>query len=220
MYLPASDDEITGLTSYLDQQLEAIRAAAVGLTEEQARMCPCRSALSIGGLIKHVTYGMQGVIDRLADTVAVRRLDEAAFARYQASLVVAESETVSNLLDDFDERRPKYLQAVGGSDPSGPTTEPPAPWHGIADARPACLRYFLVHQIEELARHAGHADILREQIDGTPIPAIMLSEAGMAASDFFTPYVAAPGTIGGRPATGAVANAARSRQASGDELRP
>ena len=60
MYEPAPDDEITGLVRYLDQQLAAIRAAAIGLTEEQARMRPCRSALSIGGLIKHATYGMRG----------------------------------------------------------------------------------------------------------------------------------------------------------------
>ena len=37
MYAPACDDEITGLVSYLDQQLAPIRAAAIGLTEEQAR---------------------------------------------------------------------------------------------------------------------------------------------------------------------------------------
>jgi len=198
MYQPTVDDEISGLTKYLDQQLEAIRAAALGLTEEQARVCPCRSALSIGGLIKHVTYGMQGVIDRLADPTAIRQFDEAAFARYQAGFVVGDDETVAGLVADFDERRPRYLAAVTAADPALATTEPPAPWHGVFDARPARLRYYLVHQVEELARHAGHADILREQIDGTAIPVIVLSEAGVAASDFFTPYVPAPGSIGSR----------------------
>ena len=74
--------------------------------------------------------------------------------------------------------------------------EPPAPWHGILDARPAKVRYRLIHQVEETARHAGHADILREQIDGTMVPAIVLSQEGMAASDFFQPYVPAAGTVG------------------------
>ena len=64
--------------------------------------------------------------------------------------------------------------------------------------RPANSRYYLVHQIEEMARHAGHADIIREQIDGMAVPAIMLSEAGVAANDFFQPYVPEPGTIGAR----------------------
>jgi hypothetical protein len=198
MYQPAADDEITGLTNYLDQQLEAIRAAAVGLTEEQARMCPCRSALSLGGLIKHVTYGMQGVIDRLVDDSSVGQLDEAAFARYLGSFTVGEDETVGGLIVHFDALRVRYLATVVAADPSASTTEPPAPWDGIYDARPARLRFYLIHQVEELARHAGHADILREQIDGTAIPAIVLSESGMTASDYFSPFVAAPGTIGAR----------------------
>ena len=42
MYEPACDEEITGLVNYIDQQLDAIRAAAIGLTEDQARLRPCR----------------------------------------------------------------------------------------------------------------------------------------------------------------------------------
>src|SRR5436309_3050595 len=86
MYEPAQHDEITGLVRYLDQQLDAIRAAAVGLTEEQARQRPCRSALSIGGLIKHTTYGMRGAVTRLTEgTGRPATIDEAAFAAYQGS---------------------------------------------------------------------------------------------------------------------------------------
>ena len=85
------------------------------------------------------------------------------------------------------------------SDPDADTMEPPAPWHGIFDARPARLRYRLIHQVEEMARHAGHADILREQIDGTMVPAIVLSQEGMAASEYFQPYVPAAGTVGADP---------------------
>ena len=49
MYAPAQHDEVTGLVNHIDEQLTAIRAAAFGLTEEQARQTPCRSALSVGG---------------------------------------------------------------------------------------------------------------------------------------------------------------------------
>jgi hypothetical protein len=66
MYPPAQHDEITGLVSYIDEQLTAIRAAAFGLTEDQARETPCRSALSVGGIIKHVSYGMRGALERLS----------------------------------------------------------------------------------------------------------------------------------------------------------
>ena len=50
MYAPAPDDEITSLANQIDQQLAALRASAVGLTEEQARARPCASALSIAPL--------------------------------------------------------------------------------------------------------------------------------------------------------------------------
>jgi Protein of unknown function (DUF664) len=199
MYAPARDDEITGIVNYLDQQLSAIRAAAIGLTEEQARMRPCRSELSIGGLIKHATYGMRGATTRLTSEHATpREIDEAAFAAHEASLSLGDDESAADAIAEFDTARVAYLAAVAATDPAAPTLEPPAPWHGIHDARPANARYYLLHQIEEMARHAGHADIIREQIDGVAVPAIVLSEDGAPANDFFQPYVPAAGTIGAR----------------------
>lgn len=196
MYEPANDDEITGLVRYLEEQLAAIRAAAIGLTEEQVRSRPCRSALSIGGLIKHVTHGMRGATDRLTGGGARRVIDEDAIAAYQAGFALADDETAVGALAAFDEARVAYLAAVAATDPAGPTLEPPAPWHGIHEPRAALARYYLVHQVEEMARHAGHADIIREQLDGMAVPAIVLSQAGAPANDFFQPYVPAPGTIG------------------------
>lgn len=198
MYAPACHDEITGLVHYLDEQLAAIRAAATGLTDEQARMRPCASALSIGGLIKHATYVMQGGIERLAGGALRTELDESAFAAYQSSFAVAAADTVDGQIAAFDAARVAYLAAVGATDPAATTQEPPTPWYGIFDVRPAHARYLLVHHVEEFARHAGHADILREQIDGVSVAAIVVGESGMPASDFFQPYVPAPGTIGAR----------------------
>ena len=53
-----------------------------------------------------------------------------------------------------------------------------------------------MHQVEELARHAGHADIVREELDGVSVPRIVLSLEGAPANEFFEPYVPAAGTIG------------------------
>jgi len=197
MYGPTPHDEVEGIVSYVEQQLVAIRAAAIGLTEEQARLRPCRSALSIGGLIKHATYCMRGVIERLSGEGAPRStIDEAGFAAYQASFALANDETATAALAAFDAARVEYIAALAAADPSAPTIEDPAPWFGIFDNRPARGRYLLVHQIEEMARHAGHADIIREQIDGMSVPAIVLTADGMPASDYFEPYVPEPGTIG------------------------
>jgi hypothetical protein len=53
---------------------------------------------------------------------------------------------------------------------------------------------YLVQQIEEIARLAGHADIIREQIDGVSVGTIVLSQAGAPANDYFQPYIPGPGT--------------------------
>ena len=197
MYEPTATDEIDGLANYLDQQLAALRASAIGLTEEQMRMRPCRSALSIGGLLKHATYGMEGATRRLRSPGdAPAEIDGAAFDAYMGSFALTDDETGQRALDAFDQARTEYIAAVRGRDPAAATMEPPSPWFGIFDARPANARYYLVHQVEEMARHAGHADIIREEIDGMSVPAIQLSLEGMAANDYFEPYVPAPGTIG------------------------
>ncbi|HEU4545002.1 MAG TPA: DinB family protein [Microlunatus sp.] len=195
MYAPARHDEITGLVNYLQVQLSAVRAAPLGLTEEQARATPCRSALSVGGIVKHTAYGLRGA----AATIAADghpEIDEAAYAAHAASFTVGPDETMAGVLAEFDAAREACLAVITAADPDAEFLAPPAPWFGLFQARSAKLRYFLVHQIEETARHAGHADILREQLDGVAVPALVLTLEGMPANDFFQPYVPAPGTIG------------------------
>ncbi|MEJ2861945.1 mycothiol transferase [Actinomycetospora flava] len=195
MYAPAQHDEVTGIVRYLDEQLTAIRAAAFGLTEEQARATPCRSALSVGGIIKHAAYGMRGSLERLTTGVVAQEIDAEAYAAFTDSFAVRDDETVAGTIEDFDKARDRFVAAVAATDPAAETTAPPAPWHGIVEARPIHARYYLVHLIEEYARHAGHADIIREQIDGVAVPALVLTLAGAPANDFFQPYEPAPGTL-------------------------
>ncbi|GAA4942738.1 uncharacterized protein DUF664 [Actinomycetospora succinea] len=195
MYAPAQHDEATGLVHYIDQQLAAIRAAAFGLTEEQARATPCRSGLSVGGIIKHTAQGMRGALEKVRTDVTEQSIDEAAYAAYADGFVVRDDETVAAILEDFDRSRAELLTAVAASDPAGDAMAPPAPWHGVFEARPIHRRYYLVHLLEEFARHAGHADIVREQIDGVAVPALVLTLDGAGANDFFQPYRPAPGTL-------------------------
>ena len=77
MFHPAVYSEHDAIVGYLEQQIAAIRASAHGLTDEQARQTPCRSTLSIGGLVKHATYVLRGRARQKADPAAP--LDEAAF---------------------------------------------------------------------------------------------------------------------------------------------
>jgi hypothetical protein len=194
MYAPAVHDESATLVAYVDQQLEALRAAPYGLTEEQARSTPCRSALSVAGLVKHVTHGMRGALRVLA-TAEPPPLDETAFSEYLASFALDDDETTTGVLADFDDVRPRYLAALADADPGAERLAPATPWNGISEARPIRARYYIAHQVEEMARHAGHADILREQVDGMSVPALVMTRAGVAANPFFQPYQPDPGTI-------------------------
>ena len=93
MYEPSRDSEVVGLLRYVDQQLSAIRASVHGLTEQQARETPCRSALSIAGMIKHTAQGMRGVTANLRDGMAADPLTEHDFAQYLAGSVLADDES-------------------------------------------------------------------------------------------------------------------------------
>ncbi|EGD55208.1 DUF664 domain-containing protein [Gordonia neofelifaecis] len=195
MYAPARDDELTGLINYADQQLGALRAAAYGLTEEQARETPCRSALSIGGLLKHIERGMRGAVAQLNGTAAELVLDESTFAEYMGSFALTDDETAAGMIERFDAARAEFLDAMRSSDPDGDAMAQPAPWAGIYEPRPMKNRYFMCHQVEEYARHAGHADIIREQIDGLSVATLEMSLAGAPANQFFTPFEPEPGTL-------------------------
>jgi hypothetical protein len=182
MYAPAQHDEITGLVNYIDQQLTAIRAAAFGLTEEQARETPCRSTLSVGGIVKHIAFVMRGALQRLRTEVTERPVDATAYAAFTDSFTVRDDETVAGTIEDFDRVRAELLAAVAATDPAGDSMEPPAPWHGIFDARPIHARYYLVHLIEECAPHPRHPHHITPHKDRLAVPAQVLNHARGAAN--------------------------------------
>jgi hypothetical protein len=67
-------------------------------------------------------------------------------------------------------------------------TAPPAPWDGIYAPTDSMQRFELVHHVEELARHAGHADIIREQIDGANAGSLLMAVEGRDGNDFVQPW--------------------------------
>src|ERR1700712_5111074 len=145
MFGPAKYTESEVLVGYLDQQLTAIRAAAYGLSDQQARATPCRSALSIGGLVKHASYVMSGRARDEADPGAM--LDEAGVEKFMASFALGDGETLAAALATFDTIRVSYLAAVRGTDPGADTVVPPAPWDGLDSATDSVQRFALVHHI-------------------------------------------------------------------------
>ena len=90
--------------------------------------------------------------------------------------------------EEFDRAAAEFVADVRRTDPGAETVEPPAPWDNRPDPAPAYERFQMVHAIEELARHAGHADIIREQIDGAQAMSLHFAAAGMPGNQFVQPW--------------------------------
>jgi hypothetical protein len=167
---PPVADERTGLVAYVAQQLDAFRSVAYGLTDAQARATPTPSALSVGALVKHATGVSRGWTARVRSAPDAPPKDDRPFqervADYQDEFVMREDETLADLLARFDAQAEQTLDALRGADPDTPVPVPrDAPWFP-SDVTHWSVRWVALHLIEELARHAGHADIIRELIDG------------------------------------------------------
>ena len=90
-------DERELLLAYIAQQRDGIRYAAYGLTEAQARLTPAASALSLGGLIKHVAAMERGWIDLVLERQTSRH--EAAAPETRGS--ACPNETLADVLADY-----------------------------------------------------------------------------------------------------------------------
>jgi uncharacterized damage-inducible protein DinB len=132
-----------------------------GITDEQARLTPTVSALSLGGLIKHVSFTEQGWYEFATGTPESMSGDQDAWAR---EFVMGEDETLSDLLARYDAiaARTDELAATADLDTAFPL--PPEPWFEPGATR--TVRRVLTHIAAETAQHSGHADIIRETIDG------------------------------------------------------
>ena len=144
-----------------------LRTTADGLSDAQAAHRSTVSALSIGGLIKHVAFtesNWVGFIISGPDGMGGN--DESSDAAHEDSFRMNEGETLALILERYDEvarRTDDLVATLPDLDVSQPLPE--APWFEPG-ARRSARRVFL-HVIAETAQHAGHADIIREAIDGS-----------------------------------------------------
>lgn len=184
MLKPDTYTESAALVGYLDDQLQALRTAAHGLTDELARATPLRSALSIGALLKHVA----SICEAYADAAAGLPPRDDRFEAYLENLQMLPGDTLEAVRERFDAAVPPYLAAVAAADLDAETLEDPAPWFGLTERMPANKRFRLLHHVEEFARHAGHADIIREELDGATAGSLLLAVQGLPGNAFLQPW--------------------------------
>ncbi|WP_246154512.1 DinB family protein [Saccharopolyspora hirsuta] len=149
-----NSDEKTALLAFLDYLREAVVAKAIGLPDQQARTPGVPSGTSLLGLIKHLTaveanwfeWAYLGADVPFRDDEAPPTADETA-------------DQLIGAYRDAIRRSNEIIAACADLDAPGARS--------LRETPPPSMRWVLVHMVEETARHAGHADILREHIDGS-----------------------------------------------------
>jgi hypothetical protein len=169
-------DERDGLLAYLAQQRDGLRFAVHGLTDEQAASKPSASALSLVGLIKHVTQ-----VERywIVELVARRPVPALPNQDYEAAFRLAPGETLADALAAYAAVAAETEAIIGAIPDLGQPVPVPkgVPWFP-QDVEAWSVRWVLLHLIQETARHAGHADIIRESLDGATMYALMAAAEG------------------------------------------
>jgi uncharacterized damage-inducible protein DinB len=148
------DDERTQLDAFVEEYRGALEATLDGLTEEQARRRLVRSATTLLGLLKHVTW-----MQRVWFEECVGGTSRAALGLVQTpdeSFRLSDDDTVASVTA-------AYREAVA----TARTASASLPLDTVVTGHrsgPRTLHWVYLQVLRELAQHCGHADILREQI--------------------------------------------------------
>jgi len=174
---PPATNERQSLLNFLAYQQDSFYAVAYGLADTQARSTPSVSALSVGGLIKHVTGVQQGWTARVTAAPDFPAPDSRPMAEIMAEHadlhVMRDDESLETLLAALRVQNAATLEAFAEADLDLPVPVPhEVPWFP-ADVDHWSVRWVAMHLVEELSRHAGHADIIRESIDGATMYELM-----------------------------------------------
>lgn len=190
---PAASGEAAVLKTYALQQLAQARSTVYGLTDDQLHATPSASGLSLGALLRHcgqvaVEWSERAAAapDALPDPPAA---PEGLGEFESIEGCQAHFDSIADALAYFD-RCVAYasdrFDAV--RDLSTPVPVPPAPWYPPS-LKSWEARWALFHISTEVARHVGHADIIRESLDGKGSYELNARADGELADDEpFTPY--------------------------------
>jgi hypothetical protein len=166
--------ERADLLDVLHKHRGLFRVTVQGLTEQQARTRSTVSELTLGGLVKHVTEVERNwarfVVDGPAEQPDIdwATIDwsnpPAEVAAYADGFRMPDGETLAGLLEDYAAAAAATDALVATVDLDASHPLPEAPWF-TPGARWSARRAF-AHILAETTQHAGHADIVREAIDG------------------------------------------------------
>ena len=167
----AASQTLTGeradLLKTLAKHRHFLRFTARELTDEQAASRATVSELCIGGLIKHVAAVERQWARFIVEGPSAMGGwdDQASMQAWSDGFRMLPGETVSGLLEDYAAAARQTDDLVASlPDLDAVQPLPEAPWYEPGASWSA--RLVLLHIIAETSQHAGHADIIREAIDG------------------------------------------------------
>ena len=178
LYTAVTITDVTGekreLLTILTDQRNLFRVTVRNLTEEQARARTTVSELTLGGLVKHLATGDRGTSKVITERDENAALDMAKLAHNYELLP---EETLDGWLTELDAAAEAFdavIVSVDSLDELIP--QPTAPW--APEREWSTVRTMLLNKIREYAHHSGHADIIREALDGqTTMAAISEGQA-------------------------------------------
>ena len=159
------DQERADLLESLRAHRGFLRQTLDGVSEADARRRTTVSELTLGGLLKHVAITEETWTRFVVEGPTVMAMTPDSYAQHEAGFSMTDDETVASLLVEYDRvaaATDALVESLPSLDAAHPLPE--APWFPPGATRSA--RRVFVHIVGETAQHAGHADIIREALDG------------------------------------------------------
>ena len=167
---PLAANELDTLLGYLEFHRSTLEWKTRGLGEAGLRRTIASSSMTLAGLLKHMAYvedhWFSGVLLDLPRMAPWSQVDWAATPDWEWESALSDPPDIvrAQLARSVDRSRAalaEALRSVASSDLLGVLAKRP-----LASGERPSIRWILVHMIEEYARHNGHADLLREAVDG------------------------------------------------------
>lgn len=173
------DAELEDLLEALERHRGFLRQTLAGLTDAQAGVQSTVSELCLGGLIKHVAATERSWVEFAAhgdrpgpDAIDWSAIDwsnpspevQAVLAAREAEFSMLPEDSIESVLAAYAEVAAETERTLRGLDLDASHELPKAPWYEAGTRW--TVRRTVIHIIAETAQHAGHADIIREAIDG------------------------------------------------------
>ena len=147
--------ERESLEAFLDYYRAVMLNKLRGVSEEDAAKRLVPSGTTLGGLVKHLAEAEHRWFELILNRMPFEaKPDKDRLAEF----AVTPGETVDGIIASYEAQRERSRSSAAGLD---------LDYCGVREGQEYSLRWIYLHMIEETARHAGHADILRELIDGS-----------------------------------------------------